>query len=280
MRKLPKFIENLVKEGQLKHSVDADLTVDWPWTRIAGPCSVEGGPGDRFNIVDIAKNVKDLGANALRGGAYKPCTYPVTDSKSVGTYSWKEGLRLEGLKLLDLAKKETGLPIVTEIMHTSQLTDETLDIVDIIQVGARNAQNYDLLDALGHIDKPVLLKRGLYGQIEDILGACERIMVGGNQRIAICPRGVGGAPSTRHLFDNIWAPDLMVIPALKELTNIPVIYDPSHACGYRNFVPPIAKAALAAGAHGLIIETHPIPDESISDPNQAIDFETLKEIYK
>lgn len=280
MSKLPKFIEGLVKDGKLKNSIDRDIKVDWPWTKIAGPCSVEGGPGDKFNIVDIAKSVKKMGANALRGGAYKPCTYPVTNSTSVGTYSWKEGLRVEGLKLLNLAKKETGLPIVTEIMHTSQLDDETLDIVDVIQVGTRNAQNYDLLDALGHIDKPVLLKRGLYGQIEDILGACERIMVGGNHKIAICPRGVGGAPSTRHIFGNIWAPDLMVIPALKELTNIPVVYDPSHACGYRNFVPPIAKAALAAGAHGLIIETHPIPDESISDPNQAITFETLGEIYK
>ena len=138
---------------------------------------------------------------------------------------------------------------------------------------------YDLLDALGHIDKPILLKRGLYGQLEDMLGAAERIMAGGNTRIAICPRGVGGGPSYRHIFGSIWSPDLMVIPALNEVTNIPVIYDPSHATGYRNFVPAISKAALAAGAHGLIIECHPDPVNSISDPDQAINYSTLNTIF-
>tara|TARA_B100001250_G_C19796576_1_gene788983 strand:- start:1695 stop:2525 length:831 start_codon:yes stop_codon:yes gene_type:complete len=273
-----KFIEGLKEQGHLNLSIDMSKEFDWPWTKIAGPCSVEGGLGDKFNIVEIAKNMKSLGANALRGGAYKPCTFPVTETKS--PQGWKEGLRKEGLRLLNLAKQETGLPIVTEIMHNSQLDDETLEIVDVIQVGTRNAQNYDLLDALGKTDKPILLKRGLYGQIEDILGACERIMVGGNEKIAICPRGVGGSPSYRHVFPSIiWAPDLMIIPALKELTKIPIIYDPSHATGYRNFVKPISKAAIAAGADGLIIECHPEPDNSISDPAQAIDYKTLGEIY-
>lgn len=276
MKKLPFFIQQLVDNGHLKRSVDENIQVDWPWTKIAGPCSVEGGPGDRFDIIEIAKKVKALGANAFRAGAYKPCTYPVTEKKTNG---WKEGLREDGLKLLKLVKDETGLPIVTEIMHNSQLTNNTLDIVDIIQVGARNAQNYDLLDVLGRIDKPILLKRGLYGQIEDILGAAERIMVGGNTRVALCPRGVGGGPSYRHIFGSIWSPDMMIIPALKELTNLPVIYDPSHATGYRNFVEPIAKAALAAGADGLIIECHPEPENSISDPDQAIDYQTLLRIY-
>ena len=276
MKHLPKFIQGLVSEGHLKYTVDKDLKIDWPWTKIAGPCSVEGGPGDDCNIVDIAKEMKRLGANAFRAGAYKPCTYPVTKTKTNG---WKEGLREEGLQLLKLVKEETGLPIVTEIMHDKQLTDETLEIVDVVQVGTRNAQNYDLLDALGHIDKPILLKRGLYGQLEDMLGAAERIMTGGNTRIAICPRGVGGGPSYRHIFGSIWSPDLMVIPALNEVTNIPVIYDPSHATGYRNFVPAISKAALAAGAHGLIIECHPDPVNSISDPDQAINYNTLSTIF-
>tara|TARA_Y100000114_G_scaffold132712_1_gene131646 strand:- start:195 stop:1025 length:831 start_codon:yes stop_codon:yes gene_type:complete len=276
MKQLPKFIESLVAEGKLKHTVDENLSVDWPWTKIAGPCSVEGGPGDACNIVEIAKEMKRLGANAFRAGAYKPCTYPVTETKTNG---WKEGLREEGLQLLKLVKEETGLPIVTEIMHDKQLTNETLEIVDVVQVGTRNAQNYDLLDALGHIEKPILLKRGLYGQLEDMLGAAERIMAGGNTRVAICPRGVGGGPSYRHVFGSIWSPDLMVIPALNEVTNMPVIYDPSHATGYRNFVPAISKAALAAGAHGLIIECHPDPENSISDPDQAIDYNTLSTIF-
>lgn len=276
MKQLPKFIKGLVAENKLKHTVDENLSVDWPWTKIAGPCSVEGGPGDPCNIVDIAKEMKRLGANAFRAGAYKPCTYPVTETKTNG---WKEGLREEGLQLLKLVKEETGLPIVTEIMHDKQLTDETLDIIDVVQVGTRNAQNYDLLDALGHIEKPILLKRGLYGQLEDMLGAAERIMAGGNTRVAICPRGVGGGPSYRHVFGSIWSPDLMVIPALNEVTNMPVIYDPSHATGYRNFVPAISKAALAAGAHGLIIECHPDPENSISDPDQAIDYNTLSTIF-
>ena len=201
-------------------------------------------------------------------------------SISTGNYKWKEGLREEGLELLNLAKKETGLPIVSEIMHDSQLTNKTLDIIDIIQVGTRNAQNYDLLDALGEIKKPILLKRGLYGQIEDILGAAERIMTRGNKHVAVCPRGVGGGPSYRHVFGSIWSPDIMVIPAINELSNLPIIYDPSHSTGYRNFVKSISKAALAAGANGLIIEAHPNPDDSVSDPDQAITFDTLGEIFE
>ncbi len=277
---LPIFIENLRKDKKLDISIDKNLKIDWPWTKIAGPCSVEGGPGDKYDIVEIAKIVKSNGANALRGGAYKPCTYPVVSSISTGNYNWKEGLREEGLDLLNLAKKETGLPIVSEIMHDSQLTNKTLDIIDIIQVGTRNAQNYDLLDSLGEINKPILLKRGLYGQIEDMLGAAERIMTRGNTQVALCPRGVGGGPSYRHIFGSIWSPDIMIIPALNELSNIPIIYDPSHSTGYRNFVKPISKAALAAGANGLIIEAHPNPDNSVSDPEQAITFDTLGEIFE
>ena len=157
------------------------------------------------------------------------------------------------------------------------MIDEVGSVADIFQIGTRNFQNYSLLDELGKCDIPILLKRGTWGTIDEILGACERILVGGNKKVAICLRGVVGMPSYRHVFPTIrWAPDLMMIPALKEITNIPIIYDPSHSTGYRNFVRPISRAAIAAGSDGLIIEAHPDPNNSISDPDQAIDYKTLK----
>ena len=166
-------------------------------------------------------------------------------------------------------------------MDVLQINEMTMDCIDIVQVGTRNFQNYSLLDELGKIDKPILLKRGTWGTIDEILGAVERILHGGNEKVAICLRGVVGAPSYRHVFPSIrWAPDLMMIPALKELCDIPIIYDPSHATGYRNFVPAISKAAMAAGADGLIIESHPNPEKSISDADQAITYETLEQIVK
>ena len=240
---------------------------------ISGPCSVES----EEMIVDWALKMKEVGVNALRGGAYKPCTYPITEE--VGDNGWKEGLREDGLRYLITAREESGLPIVSEIMDASQINELTLDAIDIVQVGTRNFQNYTLLDELGKLDKPILLKRGTWGTIDEILGACERILVGGNEKVAICLRGVVGMPSYRHVFPSIrWAPDLMMIPALKELCDIPIIYDPSHSTGYRNFVPAISRAAIAAGADGLIVESHPNPSESISDADQAITIETLKEI--
>jgi len=264
------YIKLLQKQDKLNISIDKNKTFNWKYTKIAGPCSVEGP-----DIVDIAKNIKDLGANAFRAGAYKPCTYPILKE----TNGWKEGLREKGLRLLKLVKEETGMPIITEIMDASMI-DRVSDVADVFQVGTRNFQNYTLLDALGKTKVPVLLKRGTWGTIDEILGACERILVGGNENIAICLRGVVGMPSYRHVFPSIrWAPDLMMIPALKELTNIPIIYDPSHSTGYRNFVKPISKAAIAAGADGLIIECHPTPDKSISDAAQAIDYNTLGEIF-
>ena len=238
---------------------------------MSGPCSVES----EDMIVEWALKMKSIGVNALRGGAYKPCTYPIRDS--IG--NWKEGLREQGLEFLRTASKESGLPIVSEIMAVSQINEFTLDCIDVVQVGTRNFQNYSLLDELGKLDIPILLKRGTWGTIDEILGACERILVGGNEKVAICLRGVVGAPSYRHVFPSIrWAPDLMMIPALKELCDIPIIYDPSHSTGYRNFVPAISKAAIAAGADGLIIESHPDPEKSISDADQAISFDTLEDI--
>ena len=268
------YIETLVNANKLDLALEKDR---WKFESdpyiISGPCSVES----EEMIVDWAMKMKSIGVNALRGGAYKPCTYPIRDS--IG--NWKEGLRQQGLEFLRTASKESGLPIVSEIMAVSQINELTLDCIDIVQVGTRNFQNYTLLDELGKLDIPILLKRGTWATIDEILGACERILVGGNEKVAICLRGVVGAPSYRHVFPSIrWAPDIMMIPALKELCDIPVIYDPSHSTGYRNFVPAISKAAIAAGADGLIIESHPSPAESISDPDQAISCESLEEILR
>jgi 3-deoxy-7-phosphoheptulonate synthase len=264
------YIKSLKDENKLNISIDKSRSFEWIYNKIAGPCSVEGE-----SIIEIANQIKQCGANALRAGAYKPCTYPILKE----TNGWKEGLRKEGLELLKEAKKQSGLPIVTEVMDASMI-EQVGEVADVFQIGTRNFQNYTLLDELGKCNTPVLLKRGTWGTIDEILGACERILVGGNRNIAICLRGVVGMPSYRHVFNSIrWAPDLMMIPALKELTNIPTIFDPSHSTGYRNFVPSMSKAAIAAGADGLIIEAHPTPDKSISDAAQAINYKTLKEIF-
>ncbi len=270
------YIKTLADAKKLNISIQSDR---WEFDEnpyvISGPCSVES----EEMIVDWAMKMKEVGVNALRGGAYKPCTYPITEE--VGDNGWKEGLREDGLRFLKTARQESGLPIVSEIMDARQITDRTLESVDIVQVGTRNFQNYTLLDELGKLDIPILLKRGTWGTIDEILGAVERILVGGNEKVAICLRGVVGMPSYRHVFPSIrWAPDLMMIPALKELCDIPIIYDPSHSTGYRNFVPAISRAAIAAGADGLIIESHPNPEKSISDADQAISLETLKEIME
>ena len=270
------YIKSLVDAKKLNISIQSDR---WEFDEnpyvISGPCSVES----EEMIVDWAMKMKEVGVNALRGGAYKPCTYPIMEE--VGDNGWKEGLREDGLIFLKTARQESGLPIVSEIMDAKQITDRTLECIDIVQVGTRNFQNYTLLDELGKLDIPILLKRGTWGTIDEILGAVERILVGGNEKVSICLRGVVGMPSYRHVFPSIrWAPDLMMIPALKELCDIPIIYDPSHSTGYRNFVPAISRAAIAAGADGLIIESHPNPEKSISDADQAISLETLKEIME
>ena len=275
------YIESLIKADKIKHTVNKSIdfsfkigskTLGKEKVLIAGPCSVES----EDMISDISIKLKKIGVDALRGGAYKPCTYPVR--KSIN--GWKEGLQTEGLEYLTNAKKLSGLPIVTEVMDASKISLIS-EHADIFQVGTRNFQNYSLLDALGKQNKPILLKRGTWGTLDEILGACERIIEGGNTNIAICLRGVVGMPSYRHIFPSTrWAPDLMMIPALKEFTNIPIIYDPSHATGYRNFVLPISKAAMALDVDGLIVECHPEPEKSISDPDQAITLETLKTIKK
>ncbi|MGL5575276.1 MAG: 3-deoxy-7-phosphoheptulonate synthase [Sarcina sp.] len=219
-------------------------------TLIAGPCSVETPE----QITTIAKEVKEIGAGFLRGGAFKPRTSP---------YSF-QGLEAEGLELLKLARKETGLPIVTEIMSTSMI-DKFVDDVDVIQVGARNMQNFDLLKELGKTDKPILLKRGLSATIEELLMSAEYIMAGGNERVILCERGIRTFETyTRNTLD------LSMVPAIKKLSHLPIIIDPSHAAGKNWMVDPLSKAAIAVGADGLIIEVHNDPANALCDGQQSI----------
>ena len=193
--------------------------------------------------------VKKAGADMLRGGAFKPRTGPHTF----------QGLKEEWLKLLALAKKETGLPIVTEVMGTENVA-LVGEYADILQVGARNMQNFDLLTELGRISKPVLLKRGMSATVEEFLAAAEYIYAGGNHQVILCERGIRTfETATRNSLD------LSVIPLIKELTHLPIIVDPSHATGRRSLVPPMAKAALVVGAHGIMVEVHPEPDKALSD---------------
>ena len=223
---------------------------------IAGPCSVES----EEQITNIASSVKMCGAGFLRGGAFKPRTSP---------YSF-QGLELQGLELLKLAKKKTGLPIVTEIMSTSMI-EKFNEEVDIIQVGARNMQNFDLLKELGKIKKPILLKRGLSATIEELLMSAEYIMAGGNEQVILCERGVRTFENyTRNTLD------LSAIPVIKKLSHLPIIIDPSHATGKSWMVEPLSKAAIAAGADGPIIEVHNDPKNALCDGQQSITPEEYK----
>ncbi len=217
---------------------------------IAGPCSVE----NEKQIVGVAKSVKLAGATLLRGGAFKPRTSP---------YSF-QGLKEAGLDLLKIARKETGLPIVTEIM-SARMLERFVEDVDLIQVGARNMQNFELLKELGRTNVPVLLKRGLSATIEEWLMAAEYIMAGGNDNVILCERGIRTFETyTRNTLD------LSAIPAVKKLSHLPVIVDPSHAAGLWWMVEPMAKAAVAAGADGLIIEVHNDPEHALCDGAQSL----------
>ena len=225
---------------------------------IAGPCSVES----EEQILTIAHDVKKSGAKFLRGGAFKPRTSP---------YAFK-GLGLDGLGLLKFAKKETGLPIVTEIMSPEYL-DAFADNVDVIQVGARNMQNFTLLKEVGELKKPVLLKRGLSSTIEELLMAAEYIMAGGSSEVILCERGIRTfETSTRNTLD------LSAVPVLQNKSHLPVVIDPSHGTGYRNLVEPMAMAAVAAGADGLIIEVHNKPEVALCDGAQSITPESFAKL--
>jgi 3-deoxy-7-phosphoheptulonate synthase len=227
---------------------------------IAGPCSVE----DEDQILSIAKEVKEAGALMIRGGAYKPRTSP---------YSF-QGLGKEGLILLSKAKEATGLPFVTEIMDPREV-ELVASFADMLQIGARNMQNFVLLKEVGKTNKPVLLKRGISSTIMDLLMAAEYILVGGNQNVVLCERGIRTFErETRNTLD------LSSIPVLKELTHLPVIVDPSHGVGKWRWVPSMAKAAIAAGCDGLIIEVHSNPEEALSDGEQSLLPSKFKELMK
>ena len=228
-------------------------------TLMAGPCSVES----EEQIVGIAKQVKASGATVLRGGAFKPRTPP---------YSF-QGMGVEGIELLKVAREETGLPIVTEIMDAEHLP--AFKDVDIIQVGARNMQNFSLLKELGHQEKPVLIKRGLSATYEEWLMSAEYIMSGGNHNVILCERGIRTFETyTRNTID------LAAVTVLRHLTHLPVIVDPSHACGKAWMVPKIAPAAVAAGADGLIIEVHNDPEHAVCDGPQSIRPEAFDALAK
>jgi 3-deoxy-7-phosphoheptulonate synthase len=217
---------------------------------IAGPCTVES----REVLLDTARTVRDAGAQFLRGGAYKPRTSP---------YSF-QGLGEAGLRLLAEAKAETGLPIVTELMDVRDL-DAVLEVADVVQLGARNMQNYTLLTEVGRAGKPVLLKRGLSATLEELLMAAEYILKEGNEQVMLCERGIRTyEPSYRFTLD------LMAVPVLRELTHLPIVVDPSHAAGKRSLVEPLSLAAAAAGADGIIVEIHPTPEEAVCDGPQAL----------
>lgn len=217
---------------------------------MAGPCVVE----DRAQILETARAVKEAGAKVLRGGAFKPRTSP---------YSF-QGLGAEGLKLLAGARDETGLPVVTEVM-APEMVPLVSTYADILQIGARNMQNYALLHAVGEAQRPVLLKRGMMSTMEELLMAAEYILSHGNDRVILCERGIRTfEPYTRNTVD------INAVPLLKQLTHLPVIVDPSHGTGKWELVGPVSKAAIAAGADGLIIEVHPHPEEAMSDGAQSL----------
>ncbi len=217
---------------------------------IAGPCTVES----REQVIATAEVVKEAGASMLRGGAYKPRTSP---------YAF-QGLGLEGLRLLAEAKERTGLPIVTELMDARDL-EPVLEVADVIQVGARNMQNFPLLAEIGRSGRPVLLKRGLSATLEELLMAAEYVLKEGNPNVMLCERGI-------RTFESSYRTtlDLQAVPVLKELSHLPVVVDPSHAAGRRSLVAPMSLAAAAAGADGIIVEVHPNPDEALCDGPQAL----------
>ncbi len=219
----------------------------------AGPCAVE----DEAQILSAARAVKAAGARVLRGGAYKPRTSPYTFP----------GLKEDGLRLLALARADTGLPVVTEVMDARHL-ERVMASADILQVGSRNMQNFTLLDEIGTCRMPVLLKRGMSATLEEYLLAAEHVMKGGNHQLILCERGIRTfEPSTRNTLD------LNAVPMLKRHTHLPVIVDPSHGTGLAWMVPAMARAAIAAGADGLLIEVHGHPSRALSDGCQALTFE-------
>jgi 3-deoxy-7-phosphoheptulonate synthase len=225
---------------------------------IGGPCAVE----NQSQMEIVAQSLQQAPVQALRGGVYKPRTSP---------YSF-QGLGLEGLEILSEVRSRYNIPVVTEVMSIGQI-ESIIAHADMLQVGSRNMQNFDLLKALGEIDKPILLKRGLAATIEEFVMAAEYILSHGNAQVVLCERGIRSFDNyTRNILD------LGAVAALKQLTHLPVIVDPSHAVGKRELVAPLAKAAVACGADGLIIECHPEPEKSVSDASQALSLEEMVDL--
>lgn len=225
---------------------------------MAGPCAIESYE----QLLETAKFVKSKGANMLRGGAYKPRTSP--DSF--------QGLKEEGLEILKAVKKETGLPVITELMDAREL-DKISEVADIIQIGSRNMQNFTLLTEVGKQDKPVMLKRGLCASISEWIGAAEYIAIGGNNKIIMCERGIRTYNDyTRNTLD------LAAVPIIHKETGLPVVVDPSHATGVRYLVKPMSIAAFATGADGIMVEVHPDPVNALSDGMQSLHFNEFEDL--
>ena len=247
------------QDSVIQVGADKRLVGGGHFAMIAGPCSVES----EEQIISVAQSVKAAGATMLRGGAFKPRTSP---------YAF-QGLKADGIDLLVKAKQATGLPIVTEIMNANHLP--LFEDVDVIQVGARNMQNFELLKELGHTRKPILLKRGLANTLQELLMSAEYIMAGGNENVILCERGIRTfETATRNTLD------LSAVAALHEMTHLPVIVDPSHATGVARYVKPMAMAAAACGADGLIIEVHNDPPHALCDGAQSLRPEQFVEVAK
>ena len=247
------------QDSVIQVGADKCLVGGGHFAMIAGPCSVES----EEQIISVAQSVKAAGATMLRGGAFKPRTSP---------YAF-QGLKADGIELLVKAKQATGLPIVTEIMNANHLP--LFEDVDVIQVGARNMQNFELLKELGHTRKPILLKRGLANTLQELLMSAEYIMAGGNENVILCERGIRTfETATRNTLD------LSAVAALHEMTHLPVIVDPSHATGVARYVKPMAMAAAACGADGLIIEVHNDPPHALCDGAQSLRPEQFVEVAK
>lgn len=247
------------QDSVIQVGADKGLVGGGHFAMIAGPCSVES----EEQIISVARSVKAAGATMLRGGAFKPRTSP---------YAF-QGLKADGIELLVKAKQATGLPIVTEIMNANHLP--LFEDVDVIQVGARNMQNFELLKELGRTRKPILLKRGLANTLQELLMSAEYIMAGGNENVILCERGIRTfETATRNTLD------LSAVAALHEMTHLPVIVDPSHATGVARYVKPMAMAAAACGADGLIIEVHNDPPHALCDGAQSLRPEQFVEVSK
>jgi len=255
-----KLVSREFKKESTIVNVDGVLIGNGHRVVIAGPCSVE----NEEQIIKSAEIAKKFGANLLRGGAYKPRTSPYTF----------QGLGVEGLKLLKKAKEVTGLPIVTEVMEVSEV-EIVAEYADVLQIGTRNMQNFRLLKAVGKINKPVLLKRGMSATLQEFLMSAEYIVSEGNYNVILCERGIRTfVDYTRNTLD------LNIIPAVKKLSHLPIVVDPSHGTGRRDFVIPLSLAAISAGADGIIVEMHPEPSKSISDADQTISPEQFADLMK